>query len=953
MTSSPTASPPPAAIAIGLLPEGGLYLGETSIDAKGEELRAAFAEGNGPGLLTLAQSPELRSCSPTVRYWLEVAEDFMRQTAATLDLTHEDSHAPGPTESEAKSWTWRAPPMEGGEYLTPAVFQSIWCDMQTHWTSVLAQSGLSPRRCLEVLFPRWADVGRVCFHLAEHRASAEYPFMFVATYTTRTTDKARVQHRPLGLALKDSLATGRKEVIAGLLRPIERAAKDSVFLQDALTSRKIFQPQHLTPRETHQVLSDLRIFKEAGIVCKVPDFWKQGRPPRAKMRITIGARPPQNAETNLGLEGLVDFDATVAIGDREVSREELQRLLSGNSPLVQLNGQWVHVDPDKLKPLIDRWDQATALAGAEGMPLGEALRLLAGFGTKGTGAAEEDQFFRCDDDEESDVDVDGDGSPEHWADVVCGPELAATLDRLRSPGHDLPPHICAILERDIRATLRPYQRAGVAWLHLLSTLGLGGCLADDMGLGKTLQIICLLVIRKHEALSRMGERAPAQHHPAHAPTLLVVPASLIGNWLSEIEKFAPSLSTTVLHPTFGHGIGNISGLNKAAGEKSLTAADLCITTYGMLHRNHWIKDIEWGCVIADEAQAIKNADTRQSQAARGLKARVRFALTGTPVENHLGDLWTIFDFACPKLLGPQNKFCATVKLLEGRRDNGETYAALRRLINPYLLRRSKTDKSVIADLPDKIEVRAVCDLSIRQAKLYQKHVEFLDAALKNAADVGGSAIDRRGLVLSSLMKLKQICNHPSQFENDNQYLPSDSGKFDKLRELVETIASRQESLLVFTQFREITDVLQHFLSGLFRRQGLVLHGGTPISSRKEMVDDFQRPGGPPFFILSLRAGGTGLNLTRAQHVIHFDRWWNPAVENQATDRAFRIGQKNNVMVHKFVCRGTLEEKIDKMIESKKSLADSLVGGSSEVSLTELSNDELLAVVRLDIDTLWE
>ena len=389
-----------------------------------------------------------------------------------------------------------------------------------------------------------------------------------------------------------------------------------------------------------------------------------------------------------------------------------------------------------------------------------------------------------------------------------------------------------------------------------------------------------------------------------------------------------------------------------AALRSHLAADLHITTYSMLHRITWLSEIEWGCVIADEAQAIKNADTRQSRAARHLKARVRFALTGTPVENHLGDLWSIFDFACPGLLGSQSQFGATVKRLEGRTDARDGYGALRTLIGPYLLRRCKTDKAVIADLPDKIEVRAICDLSLRQAKLYQQHVEFLAAALKTAAQEGASAIDRRGLVLSSLMKLKQICNHPSQYENDNQYVPGDSGKFEKLRELVETIASRQERLLVFTQFREITDVLQHYLSGLFRRQGLVLHGDTPVSKRKDMVDDFQRPGGPPFFVLSLKAGGTGLNLTRAQHVIHFDRWWNPAVENQATDRAFRIGQKNNVMVHKFVCRGTLEEKIDKMIESKKALADSLIAGGTEISLTELSNEELLSLVRLDINSLW-
>jgi len=346
-------------------------------------------------------------------------------------------------------------------------------------------------------------------------------------------------------------------------------------------------------------------------------------------------------------------------------------------------------------------------------------------------------------------------------------------------------------------------------------------------------------------------------------------------------------------------------------------------------------------VILDEAQAIKNADTRQARAVKELKARGRFALTGTPVENRPGDLWSIFDFLNPGLLGSASAFR---KFIRGREAAERVdYAPLRTITRPYILRRLKTDKRVIADLPDKTEVRAWCALTKTQAALYQKAVGELAAALENA-----DGIQRKGLVLAFIMRFKQICNHPSQWLGDGSYAPEASGKFARLRELTEEIAARQEKALVFTQFREITEPLAAFLTGIFARPGLVLHGGTAVSQRQKMVEAFQRDDGPPFFLLTVKAGGTGLNLTQAAHVLHFDRWWNPAVENQATDRAFRIGQKRNVLVHKFVCRGTIEERIDQVIEDKKSLSQELLEGCSEKLLTEMNNDELLRFVALDL-----
>jgi non-specific serine/threonine protein kinase len=352
--------------------------------------------------------------------------------------------------------------------------------------------------------------------------------------------------------------------------------------------------------------------------------------------------------------------------------------------------------------------------------------------------------------------------------------------------------------------------------------------------------------------------------------------------------------------------------------------------------------MRWHYVILDEAQAIKNPNAKQTKAAKALKARARIALTGTPVENHLGDLWSIFDFINPGLLGTARQFTSYTKRLAESTHN--PYGPLRELVRPYILRRMKTDKSVIADLPDKTEVTAYCSLSRKQAALYARTVSDLADALEDA-----DGIQRKGIVLATMMRLKQICNHPSHWLNDDVWSEEDSGKWARLREIATVVAARQEKMLVFTQFREMTVPLATFLGGVFGRPGVVLHGGTAVKGREALVRTFQEDETVPFFVLSLKAGGSGLTLTAASHVVHFDRWWNPAVENQATDRAFRIGQKRNVLVHKFVCRGTVEEKIDALIESKKGLSDDVLAGSDEIDLTEMRDDDLLRLVALDLN----
>ena len=381
---------------------------------------------------------------------------------------------------------------------------------------------------------------------------------------------------------------------------------------------------------------------------------------------------------------------------------------------------------------------------------------------------------------------------------------------------------------------------------------------------------------------------------------------------------------------------------KALGPECFGEVDLVITSYGSLLRLPWLTETLWRLVALDEAQAIKNPEAKQTRAAKKLNAQVRFALTGTPVENRLGDLWSIFDFINPGLLGSSKEFTSLVKRLAEKPHN--PYGPLRELVRPYILRRLKTDKTVIADLPDKTEVKAFCQLSRKQAALYQEAVKELAEQLDDA-----EGIKRKGIVLSFLMRFKQICNHPSQWLGDSAWAEEDSGKCARLRDIAEVIAAKQEKVLVFTQFREVTAPLAAFLGSVFGRPGLVLHGETPVRKRQELVRRFQEDEEVGFFVLSLKAGGAGLNLTAASHVVHFDRWWNPAVENQATDRAFRIGQKKNVLVHKFVCRGTVEEKIDQLIESKRQISRDLLEGGAELLLTELKDEELLKLVALDLN----
>jgi non-specific serine/threonine protein kinase len=865
-----------------------------------QRLQDAFVRGSGHGLLQLGASEVGVALPPVFSYWREFGARYVT-AICTLPEGGARSikrHIPSPPDAELAWLALAAPPMTGAEYLTTTVLQCLWQELDSAFGLELSESKCGVQDFLKRRNAAWNLVGRVHFNLAENRKDEAAPFAFLATYTTRLSPQAKAQHLPLGQALREYAGAANKDRLLSLLLPVQRASESCSWLKAMVDAGEIFHPLRWRPHEAMQLLRDVPQLESAGVVVRMPATWQANRPPRPQVTAKVGGK----VLSGVGQDALLDFRMEVTLDGETLTAAEVRELLAKSDGLALVRGRWVEVDRERLSRMMEYFGQVERTAAESGLSLREAMRMLAG----------------------ADVAVGGESaaSEADWAQVVAGPWLAETLRGLRSPeglGRIDPGSA-------LNGTLRPYQQVGVRWLYLLAKLGLGACLADDMGLGKTIQILSLLLVLRKQ---NRGERKPS---------LLVAPASLLANWASELERFAPSLNSLIAHPSALPA----ADLMTLAPER-LQDVDLVITSYGSLLRIPWLAEASWRLVVIDEAQAIKNPDAKQTRIAKMLKAQAKFALTGTPVENRIGDLWSIFDFINPGLLGSSKEFSNFVKRLEDRPHN--PYAPLRELVRPYILRRLKTDKTVIADLPDKTEVKAFCQLSRKQAALYKQAVEELTEALD-----GADGIRRKGLVLSFLMRFKQICNHPSQWLGDGAWSEEDSGKWARLRDIAEVIAAKQEKVLVFTQFREMTAPLAAFLGSIFGRAGLVLHGETEVKKRKDLVRRFQEDEAVPFFVLSLKAGGAGLNLTAASHVVHFDRWWNPAVENQATDRAFRIGQNKNVLVHKFVCRGTVEEKIDQMIESKRQLSKDLIEGGADLLLTELQDQELLKLVALDLNT---
>lgn len=847
---------------------------------------ALFAQSEAAGLIALSGHKAAADSDLSVAFWRSFTHIFLRELCHVPENQENELEIHPPETGELAGLILTAPPMRGAEYLSPEILCQLWLRLSA-WTREQVQVAGGLGAFLEKHAPLWSRVGRVTLHLAENKGDNEFPFAFMATYASGLTTAGKVRQLPLGKALKEYSGTQNKSALIKLLSPLHSAAGQNPLIADLLESGDIFYPLAWTAAEAYAFLQGIPTCEDAGLLVRLPDWWKKRS--RPQVAATIG----EEKKSTLGIETMLDFHLDVVVDDQRLTRDEIDALLAGDDGLVLLRGHWVEVNRAQLQQALDHWK---AIERQGGISFIEGMRMLAGAPAD---LVPEEELE----------------NQRKWAFTQPGTWLSETLTQLRNPDQGVAPG-------NLHATLRPYQVRGLNWLWFCARIGLGACLADDMGLGKTIQVLAALLRKKSEM-------------PGAAPTLLIVPASLIGNWKSEIEKFASTLNVFIAHRSEA-GAANLDA-------PRLDDIDLVIITYSMLTRLEWPAQINWSWVVIDEAQAIKNHATRQSKAVRALKAEARFALTGTPIENRLGDLWSLFDFLNPGLLGDAKQFRAFSKAIQS--GGHYNYAPLRRLIAPYIMRRMKTDKTIIADLPDKTEVRVFCGLVKTQAQLYRQTVDSLQKEVKEKTD----GIQRKGLILSYLMRFKQICNHPDQLTGQGDYASAHSAKFRRLEKLCEEIASRGEKVLVFTQFRELTDPLAACLTSVFRRRGLILHGGTAVKKRQQMVNQFQTEAGPPFFILSLKAGGSGLNLTAASHVIHFDRWWNPAVENQATDRAFRIGQKNNVLVHKFVTTGTLEEKIDALLSEKQQKADQILDESAEKSLTEMSNDELLDLVKLDLE----
>ncbi len=789
-----------------------------------------------------------------------------------------------------------------------------------HWIGGLEERGISSawRLCLVLNEPLTLDDDPSAAWGAPDDSAR-----WAVTFKLRSSESATVE-----VDAEDIWAIRSDSVTIDGLRLDE---PKEVLLSELARAARLYQPLETALRETEPMILELTtkqayeflrefapLLVEQGFAIETPEWWDT---PAARIggRLKIDSpdldangmglsAPGAVSAARLGLNALVSYEWNLAVGDTPLTLNDFERLAQEGSPLVRINGQWVEIRPEDVEKAVEFLHENP---GGK-MRIGEALRMAFGGGMSGDALPI--------------LGVDATG----WAAMILG-----DMEEQSMPIIDTP--------KGFKGDLRPYQRKGLSWLAFLDAIGLGPCLADDMGLGKTIQLLAMLVNEREQA-----EAARAGGHDVETigPTLLVVPMSIVGNWLREARKFTPSLRVLVHH-----------GAERAAGDSFVDKAhdsDLVITTYALAHRDREsIGRVEWRRVVLDEAQNIKNASAKQSVAVRELDAPRRIALTGTPLENRLSELWSIVDFCNPGFLGSSGEFRRVFSVPIERYRDGERAGQLRQLVRPFILRRLKTDPTVISDLPEKIEMKEYCRLTSEQAALYESTVRDMLSEVERS-----EGIRRRGVVLTTLIRLKQVCNHPALLARDEEAdnapavpNPSRSGKCVRLIEMLDEVISSNEQALIFTQFRQMGHLLSAMLRHAFDRDVMFLHGGVPQGQREKLVERFQKAdGSAPIFILSLKAGGVGLNLTAASHVFHFDRWWNPAVENQATDRAFRIGQDKRVNVHKFIVGGTLEERIDQMIESKVALAEDIIG-SGEDWLTELTTTQLRDVLTLRPDAM--
>ncbi|MBQ7539278.1 MAG: DEAD/DEAH box helicase, partial [Treponema sp.] len=858
----------------------------------------------------------------------QIADSFLTELSRTegLELSRENT-AVSLTDDLTENLLSSLPFAPGSENVNAEWIQILWAKLNGCFSYEIKNYSGTVALYLAEKDERLKVAERIFFHLVENKNDEKYPFSFLATYSTKD-EKGNIKHAPLKYALTEY--KNDRDKILELLSCLNRAAEVSKLIGEFTASGEMFHPLRLTTNEAWQILRDIPKIEESGIVCRIPDWWKKSRQ-KAKVSVSLTKK-----KSLLGLDSILGMEGYLEVDGEKLTKAEIKKMLAMDEGLSLIKGKWVEVDHERLNLLLKEMEKYHG-----DITMMEALRMSLNSGS-------------ADSDSKDKIDINA------ISNATWISELLRDLRSVSSTGKK-----AMKLPSSFKASLRPYQSKGYEWLSKMTACNFGACLADDMGLGKTVQVLAFLESIRQDA--------------PDSKILLVVPASLLGNWQNECKKFAPLLPLTILHPSASRNAekkncqpenaARHAALKNCHAENATRHAELdsaslilnqvqndssaiqngnfpflSITTYSMVSRMEDLQQTDWDLVILDEAQAIKNPSSKQTKSIKSLKAKNRIALTGTPIENDLTNLWSLYDFLNNGLLGTSTEF---KRFASSLKENPSGYSKLKAMISPFMLRRLKTDKSIISDLPEKMEMTDYVTLSKKQRVLYKKYVDDLAKLLEKAKD-DDDPMKRRGRVLASLLKLKQICNHPDQFNGAEGFAEKDSGKFEMLKDICQTIYEKRERVLVFTQFKEICPALDDFLSGVFGIRGFVLHGGTPISKRNKMVEEFQSDSYIPYMVISVKAGGTGLNLTNANHVIHFDRWWNPAAENQATDRAFRIGQTKNVMVHKFVSRGTIEEKIDELIKSKTELAQNVISADSGESwITEMNDSDLMNMFRLD------
>lgn len=847
---------------------------EVSVKNASDAQIATLFEEDKYGTLYHMTFQDTSKDSPTAQFLKEVVQSFVRSLSSSPEIEIAREKTKAVLDDDQLDYLLALCPFALGSEFVDEEWLKLQYDQLQH---VFEKEATSFEGTMQLYFEGLSQnlqtAQRIYFHLVENPLDEDNPFAFMATYATK--DQAgRVRHMPLAHALIEY--KDHQEELLSLLSSLNKVADEVEYMQYLMDTGELFHPIKLNVKEAYTLLKAIPLIEKSGIKCRVPNWWKKHYA-SVHLNVSAGEKKP----SFFGLETLIALTPSLTINGRMLSQDDINYLLKQEEGLTFMKGQWVEVNHQKLQELLQKMEHYDGT-----ITLKEAL-------TK--------DFVK---------DIDDD--PDNGIEITNGKWLRNMMQEMRQPRHIQKQS----LPEDFDATLRHYQQEGYNWLNIMYTFGFGACLADDMGLGKTIQVIAFLEKLREE--------------DADAKCLLVVPASLLGNWESEMRKFAPDLHYFILHSS------KIKDYQAYQEDNPY----LTITTYGMASKIEGLSQRDWNVLILDEAQAIKNPLTKQTKTMKKIPARFRIAMTGTPIENDYSNLWSLFDFLNKGLLGSFDQFKRFSKTIE---DYPENTTKLRNLVSPFILRRLKTDKSIISDLPDKIEIVDHVNLSKRQIVLYKKQVEQLKEDIETA-----QGMERRGIVLNYITKFKQICNHPDQFNHDISFKAIDSGKYQMLKELCTTIYEKRERVLVFTQYREMCEPLSQYLASIFHKEGYIINGSTPIKKRTEIVNKFQSEHYIPYIVLTVKAAGTGLNLTAANHVIHFDRWWNPAVENQASDRAYRIGQKKKVFVHKLVSTGTIEEKIDELITSKQSLANNILSTNDQINIAEMSNDELINLFQLEV-----